>query len=99
MSADDDLYALSGQLDMRFEMLGGKVPVVLVDNFYQKPDDVREKALGLTYKPPSYAYPGKLAEVQADPSLDTTVRWVWEAANWQFLTRVPIRPEHLTGTA
>lgn len=91
MSVNEDLFEVSPELEIRFEQLGGKVPVILVDNFYRRPDDVREMALGLNFVSPDQPYPGKLATIPLpNSSLLEVVRKVLELVNRKYLPRVPI---------
>jgi hypothetical protein len=39
MSADENLFEMSAELNVRFVKLGGQIPVILADNFYQRPDE------------------------------------------------------------
>lgn len=97
MSVDEDLFEMSAELDIRFEKLGGQIPVVLIDDFYRRPDDVREMALGLHYAPPPYPYPGKLALIPLpNRSLSDVMRKVLELVNGEYLPRVP--PIAMNGT-
>jgi hypothetical protein len=49
---------LSGSIDVRVEVVGGKFPIVLVDGFYANPDAVREFALARRYGRQQGLYPG-----------------------------------------
>ena len=90
MSVDQDLFEMSAELDIRFEKLGGQIPVIMVDNFYRRPDDIRKMALGLDYAPPPYPYPGKLALIPPpNRSLSVVMRTVLELVNHKYLPRVP----------
>jgi hypothetical protein len=91
MADDDDLFAISDSLDVRFERLNGQVPVLFIDNFYKRPDAVREAALGLDYRPPPYPYPGRLALPPGDDRGLAAVRaFAMEMANGRYLPEVPI---------
>ena len=91
MTLDPDLFATAAELDVRFEKLGGKIPVILADNVYKRPDAVREAALKLSYAPPPYPYPGSLAVPGgANPSLAALTEKVLAAVNSEYLPRVPI---------
>ena len=90
MSVDQDLFEMSAELDIRFDMLGGKIPVILVDNFYRRPDDIRDLALSLPYVPPSYPYPGKIASIPLpNRSLSDVKRKLLELINRDYLPRIP----------
>lgn len=87
-----DLFRLSPQRRLSVEMIGGKFPVVLVDGFYERPDEIRSAALSLQFqKPTGGGYPGKLARIPSDPSLRDAVETVARFANAEFLMRAPIR--------
>lgn len=73
-------------------MIGGKFPVVIVDGFYDRPDEIRTAALTLQFRKPTHQpYPGKLAQIPANPSLGEAVNYVTHFANTEFLPRAPIR--------
>ena len=91
MHMDQDLFELSPGLDIRFEKLGGRVPVILVDDFYRRPDDIREAALTLGFEKPSTPYPGKIAEIPGDNrSLTEVMARVLKLVNGEYLKRVRI---------
>lgn len=86
----DDLFTTNSGLVPRLEMLGGKVPVILVDGVYKDPARLREAALELDYRPPNYPYPGRIADIQpGNPSLETFLRNLLNLVNRQYLARVP----------
>lgn len=90
MRENEDLFEMSAELKIRFEKLGGKIPVILIDNFYRRPDELREMALGLTYAPPSYPYPGKLASIPLpNRSLTQLARKLLVLVNRDYLPRSP----------
>ena len=92
MNAFQDLFQLSADRKLSVDMVGGKFPVILVDGFYERPDDVRAAALTLQYRRPTHQpYPGKLAQIPANPSLRDAVDAVTQIANTEFLPRAPIR--------
>jgi len=87
-----DLFRLSPERSLAVEMIAGKFPVVLVDGFYERPDDVRAAALTLPFRKPTHQpYPGKLAQIPPNPSLRHAVESVTYFANTEFLPRAPIR--------
>jgi hypothetical protein len=99
MRPDMEIFALAAKLEPRFEVLGDKVPVLLVDDFYAYPDDVRARALQQSFGPAPYLYPGRLAPApRGNPTLETACDWVLNAVNRDYLPRVPIlsRGEKLT---
>jgi hypothetical protein len=86
----ENLFQLSPNIRPRLEVLGGKLPVLLVDNFYADPYRLRAYALEQRFEPPPYPYPGRLAAAPQDnPSLEAARRWVLDLANRGFLPRVP----------
>lgn len=89
MSADDDLFELSPSMEVRMTVVGGHIPVLLIDNVYARPDDIREMALGLSYGPPDNLYPGRIATPPLSPSLSAVAQWVLRTANTQYLPKVP----------
>ena len=92
MSAElpDDLFATGSRLAPRLELLGGKIPVILVDDVYVDPARVREHALALHFEPPPYSYPGRLATIPLpNASLATFLRNLLGLVNKQYLPRIP----------
>jgi hypothetical protein len=88
---DRDLFQLRAGLSFRFEMIAEGLPVLLVDNLYQRADDIREAALSLDYRPVPYDYPGSIAEVPRDnPSLNWSLGQIQALVNSVYLPRVPI---------
>jgi hypothetical protein len=87
-----NLFQLSPERRLSVETIGGKVPVVIVDGFYRRPDELRAAALTLQFqKPAAGGYPGKLARIPPNPSLRDAVDCVAQFANSEFLPRAPIR--------
>lgn len=87
-----NLFQLSPEQRLSVEMIAGKFPVVLVDEFYERPDDIRAAALTLPFRKPTHQpYPGKLAQIPPNPSLRDAVNRVTQFANSEFLPRAPIR--------
>ena len=71
--------------------------MLLVDNLYARPDEIREQALQLTFGPPPDPYPGRIAaSAEADGSLDAFLRWAMDLANRDYLPRLDRRIEPLT---
>jgi hypothetical protein len=90
MSTVEDMFEMSADLDIRFDKLGGKIPVILIDNFYRRPDDIRDMALSLPYAPPSFPYPGKIASIPLpNRSLSDVGRKLLELINRDYLPRIP----------
>ncbi len=88
---DEDLFRLSPHIEVRFEVLGGGVPTILIDDVYARPDEIRDMALGLSYSAPPYPYPGKLAVPPASRSLTELTQGALKTANEEYLRRVPLR--------
>ena len=89
MIVDPDLFAVSADAEPRFEFIAGKVPVLIIDNFYARPDEIRSSALQLPYDPPPYPYPGRLARCAGNPSLAAVQASVLALVNREYLSRVP----------
>jgi hypothetical protein len=91
MTLARELFAMSADAVPRFELLGGRVPVLLIDGFYSRPDEIREAALGLRYQQPPYPYPGSLAQLdEPNASALEMQRTVLDLANQVYLPRVPL---------
>ncbi|MFL6734184.1 MAG: DUF6445 family protein [Sphingomicrobium sp.] len=70
MSATSSLLQTNPGLQPRHELIGGRIPALLVDNFLVDPDGVRDWALSLDFQVPPYAYPGRIAPIpECEPSL------------------------------
>jgi len=89
MQADDDLFRLSSSMEMKLTTAGGMIPILLIDNVYERPDDVRSMALGLSFSSPPNLYPGKIAEPPPSGSLAAVTRWALETTNAHYLPNVP----------
>lgn len=86
----EDLFATGADLVPRMEVLGGKLPIILIDDVYENPSRVREAALELDYRTPHYPYPGRIAEISPDNlSLANLLRSLLDLVNTQYLARVP----------
>ena len=91
MNSDDGLFEMSPDMSVRIETIGGRIPVIVADKVYRRPDEIREAALGLAYAPPPYPYPGRLALIpEPNPSLSLVRQRVLEIVNGDYLPRVPI---------
>jgi hypothetical protein len=89
MQTADDLFRLSASATARLTTAGGSIPVLLIDEVYERPDEIREFALGLQFESPPYAYPGKIAAPPLSPSLEAISAWALRVANKHYLRRVP----------
>jgi Family of unknown function (DUF6445) len=86
----DGLFALNPRAQATMEVLGGQLPVLLVDDVFSDPAQLRARALELPYAEPGTAYPGKLAQPDLDDhSLQFFLGRVLALANEQYLPRVP----------
>lgn len=84
------LFALNPDSEATMKILGGRFPVLVVDDVFSRPEPLRASALDLTYSEADTAYPGRIARPDAnDPSLDLFLRKVLELVNEQYLPRVP----------
>jgi len=86
--ADDDLFKLSPAAEIRLTS-AGSIPVILVDNVYERPDEIREMAIALSFDPPGYPYPGKIALPPPSASLRAVTQWALHTANSRYLPNVP----------
>jgi hypothetical protein len=85
-----DLFSISPNLKPRMERVGGLIPVIVIDDFYQRPDEIRSAALSLSYDAPDYPYPGKLAKLPAgNPSVTSLLQWALATVNGAYLPKVP----------
>ena len=88
---ESDLFQLRPGLSFRFEMIAEGLPVMLVDDLYQRPDEIRETALSLDYQPAPFNYPGRVAPApRGNPSLNRFLGELLALVNSQYLPRVPI---------
>ena len=72
------------------KLLGGRLPVLVVDHLFQQPEVIRAEALALPYGPPGNPYPGKIAKPPpSDDSLEIFLRSVLSLVNGEYLKRVP----------
>lgn len=83
-------FALNADARPLLQLIGGRLPVLIVDDFFKDPAAVRAAALRLSYRPPDYPYPGKLADLPGDerslaPLLGTVLAFV----NREYLPRIP----------
>ena len=90
MTVDQDLFETPAGLDIQLVAVGGEIPVIQVDEFFNRPDEIRQAALSLPYEAPPYPYPGKLASVpEPNRSLNELKRKLLQLVNEVFLPRVP----------
>jgi hypothetical protein len=90
MTEDQALFDTPSELDIQLVKVGGEIPVIQIDNFFNRPDNIRQAALRLPYQAPPYPYPGKLAEVpEPNRSLSELKRKLLQLVNRAYLPRVP----------
>ena len=90
MTVDQDLFETPAGLDIQLVAVGGEIPVIQVDEFFNRPDEIRQAALSLPYEAPPYPYPGKLAGVpEPNRSLTKLKRKLLQLVNEVYLPRVP----------
>ena len=90
MTVDQDLFETPAGLDIQLVAVGGEIPVIQVDEFFNRPDEIRQAALSLPYEAPPYPYPGKLATVpEPNRSLTKLKRKLLQLVNEVYLPRVP----------
>jgi hypothetical protein len=91
VTIDDDLFEMPPEVDIRRLKIGGEIPIILVDGIFKDPDRIRECALRLSYSPPPYAYPGRLAAIpEPNRSLSDLKRKILGLVNSQYLSQLPI---------
>lgn len=88
--APDSLFAVRPGIEARFEVLEGRLPVLIVDDFLAGPAQVREAALALTFETPPYPYPGGIAEIPpAYSSVEQLKATVLSLVNSRYIPRIP----------
>lgn len=86
-----DLFSTSPEARARMTRLAPHLPVILIDDFYADPREVRRRALGLAYAPTTVLYPGRIAEIPAgNESLTRVLAAILEVVNGQYLPRVRV---------
>lgn len=84
------LFSINPQARPRLQLIGGQIPVLLIDDVFSDPAGLRQHALGLEYRPPDYFYPGKLAKIdESDQSLRRLVDSILALVNREYLPRIP----------
>lgn len=89
MTSPSDAFRLSPEVRTSFTTAGSSIPVLLADDVYDRPDDVRSLALSLPFNAPPYPYPGKLAVPPESMALKAVMDWALRVANEQYLPRIP----------
>lgn len=86
----DGLFALNPAAAAKISLVGGQMPVLVVDDLFSDPLAVRRSALQLPFHAPPYPYPGRLAESDPeDPSLKALLATVLDLVNREYLPRIP----------
>ena len=89
--SESELFALSSGLKPQMAPIAPGVPAIIIDNFYQNPEAIREAALAQAFQPATALYPGRLATFgENHPSLSRAVDWVKSFVNQQLLPRIPL---------
>jgi hypothetical protein len=84
------LFALNPDARPLLTLVGGRLPVLILDRVFNDPQAIRETALALPYEPPPYPYPGKIAAApEEDGSLAIFLDAVLALVNTQYLPRIP----------
>lgn len=84
------LFSLNPNARASIQLLGGQVPILLIDDVLQDPAAVRASALALEFAPPDYPYPGELAQPDdGDRSLQAFERAILALVNREYLPRIP----------
>jgi hypothetical protein len=84
------LFELNPEARPSLQLVGGRLPVLIIDGVFKDPEGIRAEALTLSYGPPDYPYPGKIAAPRAgDPSLEFFLRAVLSLVNGEYLPKIP----------
>jgi hypothetical protein len=88
--ATEGLFELNPNARAAMRLIGGQIPVVLIDDVFAEPAAIREHALRLEFHKPPYPYPGRIAEPgDADSSLKLFLAKVLDLVNGEYLPRIP----------
>jgi len=86
---DSALFELSSNLNIRIEPIADGLPVMLIDDVYARPDEVRAAALRLNFVAPSDPYPGRIAKLaEPDGSLEAFLDCVFVMVRRDYLPRL-----------
>ena len=92
----DGLFQLNPNARAVLRPVGGRLPILFIDDVFTNPTRLRESALGLPFHVPPYPYhyPGRIAEPDsADPSLKLFLGNVLNLVNREYLPRIPVISE------
>jgi hypothetical protein len=85
----EDLFAMRRGEAPRLELLGGRLPILLIDDVYRDPGRIRSKALKLEYREPKFYYPGRIADIPAsNPSAAAFARNLLKLVNGVYLPQL-----------
>jgi hypothetical protein len=86
-----DLFELSPAARYQMMRLPDGIPILIIDNFYARPAEVRRQALKLRFDPPPSPYPGRIAKIPDGeiPSLRSLLRRCRALLNGRYLPAFP----------
>ena len=88
--ADRPLFATNSCARPTVQLVGGRIPVLIVDQVFEDPEAIRSNALALHFRPPPYPYPGRLAVPATDDgSLQPFLQSVLSLVNGEYLPKIP----------
>lgn len=86
----EGLFEINANAHPEILLIGGQMPVLVVDNLFSDPLAVRESALRLPFRAPPYPYPGRLGVPDnQEPSLRAYLTAVLNLVNGHYLPRIP----------
>lgn len=71
-------------------MVAPSVPAIIIDDFFARPDEAREFAMALDYRPAESWYPGRLAACEGE-AIDAIGSHLLDIVNTHYLTAVDVR--------
>lgn len=86
------LFALNPNASPSLQVIGGRIPVLIVDDLFLNPAAIRSHALTLPFRPPDYPYPGRIAvpsAAEASKSLQHFVSSALMLVNSHYLPKIP----------
>jgi hypothetical protein len=88
--SDPDLFEISPDLEIRSEPVADGLPVLLIDNVFAHPEQIRRAALELNFEPSTTPYPGRTAVFEeVNASLQAFLRWALDLVNGRYLPQIP----------
>lgn len=83
-------FELNGNPRPSLQHVGGRIPVLVIDQIFAQPKAVRAAALQLPFQPFHYGYPGRIAEPErGDPALQSFLATMLAIVNGAYLPRIP----------